>query len=120
MKISEITSKLNENMDLGALSKHFSDEGDFKRQIVQAVDLMCSTYRKSHSNAQGIAAFSNTIGDQMRAYLVKMIAQTYGITNPQEVAHVKSLIDGFISDKYLEYKINDIAPREEYERTGRF
>ena len=114
MKIHEV---INEDIQPGVLSGHFKDENDFKRQLTQMTDMLCAGYGKTHRRVQGMAEFSNEIGNKMREHLTKVITGHFKITKPNDIAHVKSLVDNFISDKYLEYKINDIAPEEEYEHS---
>jgi hypothetical protein len=112
MKIFEVTTRLNEEFDLGILANKLGDETQLKDKILRAVDIICADYKKKRYND-----FSNAVGDEIRSTIVKLILNTFKLSSPEEVQQLKTTINNYISDKYLDYKINDRMPEEENERT---
>src|ERR1039458_7642084 len=102
MKIIEVISE--EVMGQHLLTDAFTSEDDMKGKIVQTLDGVLSSYRKNSPKVHGRVAFSNEISDRILSLVLKTMIAQYKIYSRDEAEKLKSVIDGYISPAYLEFK----------------
>jgi hypothetical protein len=90
------------------LFKYFHSDDELQAVIVKYADAISDVYRKSQPAKFGTVDFSNDIAAKLRGHIVTNIVNKYKITDENDKAELKSIVDKSISDHYLQYKINDL------------